>query len=134
MAQKTELLDGDGFNEWDKTTHVKKKGESRGYFSDYEDHTDTELRPSLFWEYDMSQFNFQDMIRLVVQRVIERGGNADFYAMLNLYGWDRVVETIKILPYLGEKNINFASKLFNIPLKSLLCYKNMSSRERCWNY
>ena len=106
----------------------------KGYFSDYIDHPNATLRPGMFWEYDLENFDFQENIQVVVQRVIERGGTPDFYALLNLYGPERVIATIKVLPYLGEKNINFVSTIFDIPLNSLLCYQKMPSRERSWNY
>jgi len=128
-SQKTHVPNRDKVNEMGTTEHVKKKKRVIGYFADYEDHPGTALRPTLFWEHDMSKFDYQKMIRLVVQRVIKRGGQADFYAMLNLYGWDRVIETIKILPYLGERNMNFASKIFNISIKSMKCSRRPSWRQ-----
>jgi len=105
-----------------------------GYFSVYIHYSGTTLRSDLFWEYNMNDFDYQNMIRLMVQRVVESGGKNDFFAMHNLYGQDQVIDTIKILPYLREKNMNFASKLFNIPLEDLLCYRNLPSRQQCWNY
>ena len=56
-------------------------------FDDYRQHTDTVIRPSLLWEYDMSCFDWMKMRNVLVQRVLERGHMDDYYAMLNLYGW-----------------------------------------------
>ena len=54
-------------------------------FVDYKKHDIKEVNPRLFWEYDLSDLNYQDMRNVVVERVIERGWTDDFYAILNLY-------------------------------------------------
>ena len=51
------------------------------FFSDYKDHSDAKLNPKLLWEYNLSNFDYQDMRNVVVQRVIERGHFNDFYAL-----------------------------------------------------
>ena len=48
------------------------------FFDDYHQHPDAKVRSSLFWEYDMTRFDYQAMATLVVQRVIERGRMDDF--------------------------------------------------------
>ncbi|MDR1980813.1 MAG: hypothetical protein LBQ39_04220, partial [Tannerellaceae bacterium] len=40
----------------------------------------------LLWDVDKSDIDWYAMRRLVVQRVIERGWENDYYAILNLYG------------------------------------------------
>lgn len=66
-------------------------------FSDYKKHNFKEVNPKLLWEYDLSDFDYQDMRNIVVQRVIERGWPDDFYAILNLYGEEGVQLTDFIL-------------------------------------
>jgi hypothetical protein len=53
--------------------------------------------------------------------------------MLNLYGIDGVKNAIKELPYLNDKDMNFVSKEFNIPLTALKCYTNKQSAGAHWN-
>lgn len=48
------------------------------YFSNYRKHRNMQLRRSLFWEYDMNNFDFYQMKSIVVQRVIERGLTEDY--------------------------------------------------------
>lgn len=103
------------------------------FFSDYKDHSDSKLNPKLLWEYNLSNFDYQDMRNVVVQRVIERGHFNDFYAMLNLYGEDGVIEAIKVLPYLNDIDMNFVSVVFNIPLTKLKCYEKKQLPQRHWN-
>ena len=93
-------------------------------FSDYKKHNFKELNPKLLWEYDLSDFDYQDMRNVVVQRVIERGWPDDFYAILNLYGEEGVKEAIKKIPTLNNVDMNFVKVVFNIPLNELRCYKD----------
>ena len=44
------------------------------------------VRHSLLWEYDLCSFDWQYMRALVVERVIERGWDEDYYALFALYG------------------------------------------------
>ncbi len=44
------------------------------------------VRHSLLWEYDLGSFGWQYMRALVVERVIERGRDEDYYALFALYG------------------------------------------------
>jgi hypothetical protein len=90
------------------------------FFSDYRQHTDATINPSLIWEYNMDDFDFQAMKQVVVQRVVERGWPNDWYAALNL-------------PYLNDKDMYFVSALFQIPLSELTCYTRKQSRLAHWN-
>ena len=100
---------------------------------DYEKHPDAKVNPNLLWEYDLSDFDFQQMKSVVIQRVIERGWPDDWYVMLNLYGEKEVAETIKVIPYLNDRDINFVSKVFRIPLSKMKCCKKKQSRQAHWN-
>ena len=44
------------------------------------------VSPSLLWEYDLSDFDWWKSRKVVVQRVLERGGLRDYYAAFRLYG------------------------------------------------
>lgn len=84
------------------------------FFSDYRTHQNARIRESLFWEYDLSNFNWHEMRSIVVQRAIERGRMDDFYAMLNLYGMKGVKNAIKQIPYLNPKDLSFVCSVFNL--------------------
>lgn len=51
------------------------------FFSDYKQHPITNINPTLLWEFDLANFDYQDMRNVVVQRVIERGRFNDYYAI-----------------------------------------------------
>lgn len=73
-------------------------------FDEYKTYTgDSSISPSLLWEYDLSHFDWWKSRKIVVQRVIERGGGRIF-SRINLYGGiEGFREIIKELPsYLHE--------------------------------
>lgn len=103
------------------------------YLSDYKKHPDAKINPALLWEYNLSDFDFQQMRNVVVQRVIERGWPDDWYAALNLYGEKGMKEAIKAIPYLNDKDMNFVSHVFKIPLSKMKCYEKKQLQQAHWN-
>ena len=103
------------------------------FFDGYEQYNTSSINPTLLWEYDLSDFDYQSMQPIVVQRVLERGWPADWYAILNIYGVEGVKQTIKELPYLNEKDMAFVSLVFDIPFNEMKCFKNKQSMPLHWN-
>ena len=103
------------------------------YFDDFKKYPDATLSPQLLWEYNLSDFDFNEMRDVVIQRVIERGWPKDWYFILNRYGIDGVKSVIKNLAYLNDKDMNFVSHQFAIPLTSMKCYEKKQSANRHWN-
>lgn len=103
------------------------------YFDDYKRFPEATLNPKLLWDFNLSDFDYVNMRNVVVQRVIERGWPKDWYFMLNLYGIDGVKATIKNLVYLNDKDMNFVSHQFDIPLNSMKCYIKKQSVKVYWN-
>ena len=102
------------------------------FFKDYKKHPEANVRQALLWEYDMEQFDWQNMRTIVVQRVVERGFMQDFYAILNLYGLKGVKEAIKSIPYLNPKDQTFVCNIFGIKKEDLACYKKTPSQNLHW--
>ena len=103
------------------------------YFDDYKKHPDASLNPKLLWEFNLIDFDYIKMRDIVVQRVIERGWPTDWYFMLNKYGINGVKLAIKNLLYLNDKDMNFVSHQFNIPLTSMKCYEKKQSANQHWD-
>lgn len=103
------------------------------YFDDFKKFPGATLNPKLLWEYNMADFDYQDMRNVVIQRVIERGWPNDWYFILNLYGVDGVKSAIKSLAYLNDKDMNFVSHQFGIPLTSMKCYEKKQLATQHWN-
>lgn len=99
-------------------------------FDDWETQQTDGISKTLLWEYDLSTFDWQQMKRLVVQRVVERGWFKDYYAALKLYGGvDNVREIIKEIPVLSDRDMNFVCAYFNLKKEELKCYTWKQSRE-----
>jgi hypothetical protein len=102
-------------------------------FEDYFNHKNAEVRPTLLWEYDLSNFDWQKMRNEVVQRVLERGRMDDFYAILNLYGLEGVKAALREIPYMNDKDMNFACVAFDLRKEELKCYTRKQSMPLHWN-
>lgn len=103
------------------------------YFDDYKKYPNVSLNPKLLWEFNLVDFDYIKMRDLVVQRVIERGWPTDWYFILNKYGINGVKLAIKNLAYLNDKDMNFVSHQFNIPLTSMKCYEKKQSANLHWS-
>lgn len=102
-------------------------------FEDYHNHRNAEVRPSLLWEYDLEKFDWQQMRNEVVQRVLERGRMDDFYAILNMYGVEGVKAALREIPYMNDKDMNFACIAFDLRKEELKCYTKKQSIPLHWN-
>ena len=92
------------------------------------------ISSTLLWDYDLSTFDWEKGKLIVVQRIVERGWDNDFYAAIQLYGGlEAFIEIVKQVPYLNERDMNFVSKAFLIDLNDLQCYKNKQYREQLLN-
>ena len=100
-------------------------------FDDWEEQsTGKEVYEHLFWEYDMSDFDWEKMKKLVVQRIIERGGMDDFYAAIRIYGGIKnFKDIIREIRYLSERDIAFVCTVFDLNKEELLCYRRKQWRK-----
>lgn len=103
------------------------------FFDNYVEHKDASIRTSLFWEFDMEHFDWQKMRTEVVQRVVERGRPDDFYAILNMYGLEGVVEAIKDIPVLSPLDQSFVCSVFDIKKSDLKCCTRKPSHPQHWD-
>jgi len=103
------------------------------YFDDFKKFPEAVLNPQLLWEYNLSDFDYERMRNVVIQRVVERGWPKDWYFILNKYGINEIKSAIKDLPYLNDKDMNFVSHQFDIPLTSMKCYEKKRSVNLYWN-
>jgi len=87
----------------------------------------------LLWEFDLEKFDWQKMRNEVVQRVLERGRMDDFYAILNLYGVEGVKAALREIPYMNDKDMNFACIAFDLRKEELKCYTKKQSMPLHWN-
>lgn len=104
---------------------------------DWKEHKKEEIRPSLLWEYNLNEknWNWNNMASIVIQRVLERGFDSDFYAMYQLYGGKENIRKLLMtkVKYLEPMEINFACFLFNLKKEDLYCYKRIQLKNQLIN-
>ena len=93
------------------------------------------LNMSLFWEYDMTDFDPARYPRLVVSRIVSYGRLEDWFAGFDLFGGipgfakiakDQVTD-------LEEKDFQFMCNALGLKREETACYKNRLSRQRHFN-
>src|SRR5919197_886732 len=82
--------------------------------------TPPDISPHLLWEYDLSQFDWDAMKVLVVERVVTRGWPKDWKGMIDYYGYDEVREAIKKISFLDDQDIAFVCAKFDLKETELL--------------
>ncbi len=93
------------------------------------------INPSLLWEYDISNFDWDKSKIIVAQRVIELGSPNDYYAAFDLYGGiAEFKEIVKKIPYLNSLDMHFVCVIFDLKKEELRCYKKQPSSYPLWNY
>ncbi|WP_080903877.1 hypothetical protein [Parabacteroides sp. Marseille-P3160] len=103
------------------------------FFDDYPSHSEAQIRPSLLWEYNTEEIDWNEMRNVVVQRIIERGRPDDYYAALNLYGLQGFIEAIKTIPYMNVKDMAFVCHVFGLKKEELKCYTRQQLHRQHWN-
>ena len=92
-----------------------------------------DLNPNIFWDVQINKLDPEKSKRLIVERVFSLGTVREIKKILNYYGKEQVITTLKEVNYLDPKTLNFVAKLFNIPLKEFKCYTRKSSSPQHWN-
>ena len=92
------------------------------------------LNPSLLWEYDLNDFDWNKSKNIVVQRVVELGYPEDFYAAFDMYGGIKGFrEILKDVPFLNSIDIHFVCTYFNLKEDELRCCTKKQLTQEHWN-
>ena len=93
-----------------------------------------DFSPSLFWDVDKTQVDFEKHAVHVVDKALNRGSWEDFQKVLWYYGRDRVKAIVKNLRYMDKKTMQFSSVYFQIPITEMRCYIWKQSSPSHWDY
>ena len=80
------------------------------------------LSPHLFWDVDFAKLDADKHYRLIIERIIERGTFNQFRQVEKYYGKEKLIDVIKNINTMNEKDMNFVSSYFNIPFELMKCY------------
>ena len=85
----------------------------------------------LLWDMKMEGFDWQKNRQVVVERVIERGREQDFYTIFRMYGGVEGVREIakNIKHFRWQQDADFVSLVFDIKKEDMICYKRKRLRE-----
>lgn len=93
-----------------------------------------ELRPSLFWDSDVSKMDLQTHQKFIIERTLMRGMKEEFDAVLTFYGWETVRQTVVNARYLDKYSLSFCSVIFEVPKTEFRCYKLAQLNPGHWNF
>lgn len=82
-----------------------------------------EFRKTLFWDVSKEELDPDRNRHLIIERVISRGNLDEFSVLLHFYGMRKIRNTLKSLPVLDKKSMNFIITFFNIDPKELECHR-----------
>lgn len=81
------------------------------------------LSSHLFWDVNKETLDWDKHLRLIVERVIQRGTYKNLLLIEKVYGKEKISDVIKHLPFLTTKDMMFVHRYYNIALEDLKCYK-----------
>ena len=70
----------------------------------------------LLWEYDLDTLDYERHHRIIIERIIERGGMEEWVGAVRYYGRDRICEVAQASRGLSARNRNFAQLFARSPL------------------
>lgn len=105
-------------------------------FDEYRQHPECRsVSPALLWDVDAVRFDYQRCRLLVVQRVVEMGLLADWWAMYHLYGGAAGVRgLLKEVPHLSPRALALVCSLYGLRKEELRCHTRRRSTEDCWPF
>ena len=101
-------------------------------FSDWKEKSKgLEVPTRLLWDVSLTDLDWYDIRKLLVQRVVERGKMEDFYAVIRLYGGiESFREIITEVHHLSDRNMALVCRVFDLEKEELGCYKRKKRREK----
>jgi hypothetical protein len=93
-----------------------------------------ELSKVLFWDTDFQNINWETKARYVIERVVMYGTVADWRAIKEFYGIEKIRSEMLQSNNLDAKSLSFLSCVFNVPESQFKCYSQIQSRQGHWSY
>jgi len=92
------------------------------------------LPKALFWDVDPKKIDPQKHAAYIIERAITLGTMDDFIIIKKFYGKSKIKRIVKKLRYLNDKDMNFCSIYFNIPITEFRCYTTKQLNQTLWDY
>ena len=92
-----------------------------------------DFSPHLFWDVDLSEFNFEKHKVHLINKVLEFGLIDDWNLLKQTYGLETIKEVSLNLRSLDVVTLSYLSALFNIDKTEFRCYKHRQLYPTYWN-
>ena len=93
-----------------------------------------QLRPSLFWDFDIVQIDLIKNKESVIERITLRGKFEEFIEMMRFYGKETAKKTLLKARYLDKRTLSYCVAFFETPITEFRCYKLAQSNPEHWDY
>jgi hypothetical protein len=93
-----------------------------------------QLRPSLFWDFDIAQIDLLKHQASVIERITLRGRFDEFIEMIGFYGKENAKKSLLNARYLDKRTLSYCVVFFETPITEFRCYKLAQSNPEHWDY
>ena len=77
----------------------------------------------LFWEFDFDQLDWVRSYKTIIERVIDKGSQAEWEEMIRFYGKEYVIHALENeITYLSDMTMEAVCEYFHIAKEKLKCY------------
>jgi len=90
--------------------------------------------PNLFWDIEETSLDRESNARFIVERVLSRGRLQDWFALVELYGMERIKKEALEIRYLDKVTLSFCSSIFETPKSAFRCYTQPQSIQELWQF
>ena len=92
-----------------------------------------EFSKVLFWDVDLSDFDFTKHKSHLIQKVLEYGNIKDWNLLTQIYGLETIKEVSLNLRSLDAVTLSYLAVIFKIDKKEFRCYKHKQLFPNYWN-
>lgn len=90
-------------------------------------------RPNLhrrfFWEYRYDDIDWQKGYTIIIERIIERGGDEEYLEIIRYYGLEKVIHALlHEIGYMHDYAIDRACKYFDLKKEDMFCWREKFSK------
>ncbi|REH00105.1 DUF6922 domain-containing protein [Flavobacterium aquicola] len=92
------------------------------------------LHPKFFWEFIYDKINWERSYKMVIARIVERGGQDQIDEIVRFYGREKVITTVRDeIYFLPNYAIEDALKFFpELKKEEMYCYLNRKDKPYHW--
>lgn len=87
----------------------------------------------LFWEFDFDQLDWVRSYKTIIERVLDKGSQAEWEEMIRFYGKEYVIHALgNEITYLSDMTMEAVCVYFDLKKEKLRCYTKKELNLRQW--